>query len=149
MTQSTTTPEELVRLAETDQEILACFPAMKQLRPELEEHAFVDNVRKLIDGGYRLAYIAEGGRVVCVAGFRISHNLVLGKNLYVDDLSTLDESRSRGHGTAMMSWLREHALAERCNVLHLDSGVQRHRAHKFYLNQGMAIVSYHFAEKIR
>jgi hypothetical protein len=33
-------------------------------------------------------------------------------------------------------------------MFHLDSGVQRHRAHKFYLNRNLDIVCYHFAERL-
>ncbi len=121
---------------------------MKQLRTELVEDAFVSLIRDLMIDGYQLAYIRDENQVVCVAGFKISKNLVLGKHIYIDDLSTLEDSRSKGYGAQMMAWLRKLAKAEGCNVIHLDSGVQRHGAHKFYLNQNMNIVDYHFAEKI-
>lgn len=87
-------------------------------------------------------------QVVCVAGFKISKNLFFGKHLYVEDLSTLDSERSKNYGKQMMDWLRNLAIAEGCNAIHLDSGVQRHKAHKFYLNRNMDIVCYHFAERI-
>jgi GNAT superfamily N-acetyltransferase len=121
---------------------------MKQLRTELVEESFVSLVREIMDDGYQLAYLRDGEQVVCVAGFKISKNLVMGKHLYVEDLSTLEGSRSKGYGAQMMAWLRNFAKAEDCNVIHLDSGVQRHGAHKFYLNQNLSIVSYHFADRV-
>ena len=140
--------EATIKLVQTDDEIADCFPAMKQLRTELAEDAFVSTVRGLMTDGFRLASLRAENQVACVAGFRISSNLVLGKHLYVEDLSTLEAARSRGYGAQMMAWLRSLAKAEGCTVLHLDSGVQRYRAHKFYLNQDMFIVSHHFAQKI-
>jgi GNAT superfamily N-acetyltransferase len=137
-----------VQLAENDNQIADCFAAMKQLRPILVEEEFVTTVRIMMREGYLLAYIVEDERAVCVAGFRIGTNLAFGKNLYVDDLSTLADSRSKGYGAEMMNWLRQYAKSRDCRVLHLDSGVQRFRAHKFYLNQGMAIVSHHFGEQL-
>jgi hypothetical protein len=48
----------------------------------------------------------------------------------------------------MMAWLREKARAEGCAALNLDSGVQRHRAHRFYFDQGMHIACHHFLEHL-
>jgi len=138
----------MIRLAQDDDEIAACFPAMRHLRTELVEASFVSLVRELMRGGYRLAYLRDDHAVVCVAGFRIARNLAFGRHLYLEDLATLESACSRGHGRQMLTWLRELAKAEGCTVLDLDSGVQRHRAHKFYMGQDMDIVSYHFAAKI-
>ena len=60
----------------------------------------------------------------------------MGKNLYVDDLVTREACRSKGHGKALIDWLRN------------EAGKQRHRAHRFYLRQGMDIASFHFSEKL-
>ena len=138
----------MIKLAQNDNEIADCFQVMKQLRTELVEAAFVPLVRELMSDGYQLAYLRDETQVVCVAGFKISKNLFLGKHLYVEDLSTLESERSKDYGKQIMVWLRNLAIAEECSAFHLDSGVQRHRAHKFYLNQNMDIVSYHFVEKI-
>lgn len=98
--------------------------------------------------GYRLAYIEERGSVVAVAGYRIFTSLFMGKNLYVDDLVTAGKFRSEGYGEVMLNWLRDIAGEAGCTHLHLDSGTQRHRAHRFYLRQGLDITSFHFSRKI-
>jgi GNAT superfamily N-acetyltransferase len=134
----------MMHMANTDDQIQNCFETMKQLRPNLQESRFVDTVRNMMIEGYRLAYAIDGDLVVCVAGFRIAHNLFMGKHLYVEDLVTSAQARSQGVGSAMMGWLITYGKAENCTVVHLDSGVQRHAAHKFYLNQGMSIACYHF-----
>ncbi len=136
----------MIGLAKTEREIAACFETMRDLRTHLVEGEFVAQVKAMMAEGYLLAFIEEEGRVVCVAGFRVSTNFFLGKHLYVEDLSTAEESRSAGHGARMMAWLRERARAEGCAALNLDSGVQRHRAHRFYFDQGMHIACHHFLE---
>ena len=40
--------------------------------------------------------------------------------------------------------LREQAENAGCDAFHLDSGVQRDRAHRFYFRYGFTISSYHF-----
>lgn len=136
------------RVVTTDQDIDRCFGVMAELRPHLQENEFVDRVREMEAQGYRLACIEQQGEVVCAAGYRVTSNLWLGKNLYVDDLVTAEAHRSGGHGARMLHWLREQAITEDCKALHLDSGSQRRRAHKFYLEHDLEIVGFHFLEEL-
>lgn len=100
-------------------------------------------------GGYRLAVVEEDDTgVVAVAGFRIGESLSWGRFLYVDDLVTSETHRSRGHGARLLSWLRDYAIAEGCQQLHLDSGIQREDAHRFYEREGMSKSGFHFAEPL-
>lgn len=139
----------MITLAITDDEIRSCFDTMKQLRPNIEEHNFLSTVRNMMKEGFQLACRKdEAGLVCCVAGFKIAHNFYLGKHLYVEDLITAENARSKGMGTKMFGWLAAYGKAEHCAAIHLDSGVQRHAAHKFYLNQEMKIVCYHFLAEI-
>lgn len=134
----------MLNFATTPIELHRCFPVSKQLRPHLQQDTFVEYAQELCAAGYQFAYLEEQGEVVCVAGFRISKNLFIGKYLYVEDLVTSEAARSRNFGTQMMQGLIELAKHEACQAVHLDSGVQRHGAHKFYLNQNMKISSHHF-----
>jgi GNAT superfamily N-acetyltransferase len=133
-----------VHLATTDNEIAACFHVMHELRPAIVEESFVAKVRELEHHGYQLAYIAESGNTVAVAGFRLGESLAWGRYLYVEDLVTQASQRSRGFGAALLRWLGEYAEQHGCGQLHLDSGVQRKDAHRFYEREGMTRASYHF-----
>jgi len=135
--------------ARTDKEIESCFAVMAELRPHLVQDEFVSLVRDLEQGGFRLAFIEDENEVVAVTGYRISSNLFMGKHLYVDDLVTAERHRSKGYGEQLLSWLRAVAKENNCKVLHLDSGTQRQRAHKFYLGQNLMITSFHFAEELK
>lgn len=138
----------LVRLAEDDVSIAACFRVMHQLRPHLAESEFVGRVRAQQDAGYRLAYIEDGGEVVALAGFRIGESLAWGRFLYVDDLVTDEAARSKGYGQRLFDWLLEYAREHGCGELHLDSGVHRFGAHRFYLANRMDIRSHHFSRPV-
>ena len=83
-----------------------------------------------------------------MAGFRVSEKLSAGRFLYVDDLVTRAEDRSRAYGGHLLDWLGDRAREQNCTTLELDSGVQRHAAHRFYLRKGMDITSHHFAAKL-
>jgi GNAT superfamily N-acetyltransferase len=86
--------------------------------------------------------------VRCVAGFRVPEFLAYGKFLYVDDLVTAEDARSEGHGGRMLDRLVGIAREEGCKSLHLDSGVQRQEAHRFYMREGMGIFAYHFSKAV-
>ncbi len=140
-------------VAETEQAIAACFPVMFELRPHLIQETFVERVRQQQSQGYRLAYLELAGELtgqpVAVAGFRISNNLAWGKFLYVDDLVTSAKQRSHGYGKALLSWLNECAIQEGCSQLHLDSGVQRKEAHRFYEREQVTVTGFHFAQNLK
>lgn len=138
-------PAPAIALAETDADIARCFPIMSQLRPHLVEADFVTRIRRLQREGYSLAFLTDDSSTVrAVAGYRFYEKLFSGHNLYVDDLVTDTSARSRGHGRALLAWLVDQARARNCDNFELDSGVQRHEAHRFYLRERMKIASYHF-----
>lgn len=133
-----------IALATTDADIARCFPVMQQLRPHLVAADFVTRVRSMQREGFHLAFLESEGAVRAVAGYRFYEKLFSGKNLYVDDLVTDATQRSHGHGRALLAWLTAEARARGCTQLELDSGVQRHDAHRFYLRERMHISAYHF-----
>jgi len=135
-------------LAETEQAISACFPVMFELRPHLAQEGFVERVQQQQSQGYQLAYVEVAAQPVAVAGFRMCNNLAWGKFLYVDDLVTLEEQRSHGYGAALLSWLGEYAIQEECSQLHLDSGMQRKAAHRFYEREQVTATGFHFARTL-
>jgi GNAT superfamily N-acetyltransferase len=133
-----------IHLASTDDEIAQCAPIMRQLRPHIEDAAFVRIVRNQQAGGYHLAYLEDDGRVTAVAGYRIIDNLYSGRVLYVDDLVTDEKIRSKGCGKQLLDWLIAEARRAGCQTFELDSGVQRFDAHRFYLTNRMIIAAHHF-----
>lgn len=128
--------------------------AMAALRPVYaSEDDFVDRVDRVQrPEGYRLVAAFEPGReqAVAVAGFRRAHSLAWGHYLYVDDLSTVPETRGRGHAGALLDWLGEEARRLGCEQLHLDSGTApvRFDAHRLYMNKGLAIWAHHFSRLV-
>lgn len=138
-----------IRHAETDVDILRCHAVMRQLRPDHDPGRLVAQVRRQQREGYRLVMLEEGGRPVAVAGYRLSENLAWGRFLYVDDLVTDSAARSRGYGRRLLDWLLATAREAGCRELHLDSGVQRTDAHRFYRREGLDLTSHHFRIVLR
>lgn len=138
----------LIQLATTDDQILACFPVVVQLRSHLKSQEFVTRVRRQMQVGYHLTYLSAGGRVSSVAGFRMNESLSWGKFLYVDDLVTDVQMRSHHYGHQLIDWLVQYAHQHDCAQFHLDSGLQLLEAHRFYQREGLQISGYHFVLKL-
>ena len=125
--------------------------AMLELRPKaggVEEFVERVNERQRPEG-YRLVAAMPaggGGGAVAVAGFRLMHNLIWGRFLYVDDLSTLPDARRQGLAGRLLTWMAEEAERLDCSSLQLDSAVgpTRADAHRLYFNHRLQIAAFHF-----
>ena len=137
------------RVAESDDEIRACYPVMRQLRPHFTLDAFLERVRFQQERGYCLVFLEVDGAPVAVAGYKIRETLIDGRFLHVDDLVTSDVDRSQGHGSELLRWLGQRAEELSCLSLQLDSGVQRKDAHRFYEREGLTCTAYHYDFPIR
>jgi len=133
-----------IDIAETDAEILACFPVMQSLRNLEDPAQFLERVRFQQSSGYRIAALRDGGEPLALAGFRIADNLAWGRFLYIDDLVTLPEARSKGYGSKLLAWLSQLAKSKGAQAIHLESGTSRTEAHRFYAREGFEISSFHF-----
>lgn len=139
-----------IQLAGTVHELERCFPVVRELRPSYDCAGFVAQVQRQKDqAGYAVAFLEDGGEIRSVAGFRVGELLAWHKTMYVDDLVTREVDRSKGYGEALFDWLVARAKALGCDEFHLDSGVHRFGAHRFYLKKRMDITSHHFAMRLR
>jgi hypothetical protein len=141
--------EQRIIIASTDNEIADCYAVMSELRPHIKAEEFVARVQHQTEiADYQLACLIDDV-VKEVAGFRISQNLAWGNFLYLDDLVAKSSDRSKGYGGALFDWLVNYAREKDCDQFHLDSGVHRFAAHRFYLAKRMAIEAHHFGLKLK
>jgi GNAT superfamily N-acetyltransferase len=124
------------------------LPVLRELRPHLDEATLAAVYAEGHPQGYRFTAAYAGGRCVGVAGWRFVANAHALRKLYVDDLVTAGGERSTGVGHLLIAELERRARAAGCSVLDLDSGVQRHDAHRFYLRERMLISSHHFTKPL-
>lgn len=135
----------MIARAETDEQILATFAVMHQLRPHLTAATYVATIRSLMaDNGYQLAALTEAGEVRAVAGYHLIRMLYCEHILSLDDFVTDERVRSRGYGAQLLTWLKEEGRANGCTQLHLISNVKREGAHGFYFREGLTITAFHF-----
>ena len=126
----------------------SALPVLQELRTELTA-ALLEGV--LADGapqGPRFLAAFDEEQCLGVAGWRIVANTNALLMLYIDDLVTTNRARSRGVGAMLLRELESRAIRAGCLSLELDSGVERHSAHRFYERQGMDTVAQHFSKRL-
>ena len=120
----------------------------RQLRPQLPPD-YAERLAGVFTNGGRMVLVVDDDHVVSVALWRLIENTAEGRRLYVDDLVSDENRRSSGAGKMLLDWLEVEAKRLGCDVLALDSGVQRQRAHHFYFREGMHIPSFCFRKALK
>jgi GNAT superfamily N-acetyltransferase len=130
-------------------DIANCFPLIKQLRPHLDFEKYQVQIQNQRDSaGYTLIYLEDQAEIKSVLGYRITDFLAWGKVLYIDDLITDEKSTGKGYAGILLDWVFAKAKELHCDQVHLDSGYQRHDAHRLYLKKGMKLACHHFSKDI-
>jgi GNAT superfamily N-acetyltransferase len=134
----------MIKIAESDEEILVCYPVMSELRTHLSREEFLAQVKRQMEAsGYQLVYLTDEGDVKAVAGIRIAEWLARGMSMDLEDLVATESDRSKGYGGQLFDWLLGYGRQRGCTEIRLVSHVTRFRAHQFYLKKKM-ILDCHF-----
>lgn len=132
----------------TDTEIMSTYPVMSQLRPHVGEEMYLDLIREMEGQGGRLIAATHDESVVGCAFFRQETRLFTGPMVYVDDLVSDENTRSKGVGHALIEWMSDFCKSKGVKHLVLDSAVHRGKGHKFYFREGFTITSFNFKKPI-
>lgn len=117
----------------TMDEISEAYPVMKQLRSHLDEKTYIDLVTEAKEkDSYRMYALIDDGDIVAVIGFKPMITLYYGKFIWVCDLVTDAEIRSKGYGEKLLTYVHEWAKDRGCESVALSSGLKRKGAHRFY-----------------
>ncbi|HVZ10571.1 GNAT family N-acetyltransferase [Rhodopila sp.] len=140
----------MLRHAETDADLLICFPLMQDLRPHLADPAtFIARVRRQQQAGYRLLAAWDGERPVGLAGYRPQENLIRGPFCYVDDLVVAPAGRRQGVGARLLDAVAAEARAAGLPHLVLDTGLDNGLGQRFYFRYGMLPAALRFAMPLK
>lgn len=142
------THDTSLRHIETPDELRACLPLMRELRPHLADEAdFIERVGRMRHERYRLLAAMEAGQAVALAGYRFQENLIYGRFLYVDDLVVSPARRGHRWGARLLEALDGIARDSGCAQLVLDTGLANALAQRFYFRSGLLTSAIRFSKK--
>lgn len=114
-------------------EILEAFPVMKQLRTHLDEDTYLNLVLEAMEkDNYHLFALIDQEEIVAVTGFKPMFTLYYGRFVWVCDLFTDSNRRSKGYGEALLTYIHDWTRENGYESVALSSGLKRTDAHRFY-----------------
>ncbi|MBL3645966.1 GNAT family N-acetyltransferase [Bacillus sp. RHFB] len=117
-------------------EIIEAFPIMKQLRTHLDEGTYLELVMEAQEvDRYKMLALFDDDKIVAVTGFKPMTTLYYGRFVWVCDLVTDTNIRSKGYGEKLLTYVHEWAKENKYESVALSSGLQRTDAHRFYENK--------------
>ncbi len=129
-----------------NEESKKCFKAFLELRPHLkDEESFTAQILSQQKEGYQIIAVEHDHEIAACLGYRIITTLARGKILYIDDFVTRESFRGRGYGSNLLRHAIATAKEAKCDEIHLDTGYQRHKAHKTYLDHGFQLHCHHLS----
>lgn len=115
------------------EDIIEAFPIMKQLRTHLDQQTYLELVQEAQEKDqYKMAALYEDGQIAAVTGFKPMITLYYGRFVWVCDLVTEENSRSKGYGEKLLTYVQAWAKKNQYESVALSSGLQRTEAHRFY-----------------
>lgn len=120
------------------------YEVLSQLRPTLSFKEFDDLVYDMKHMDYKMFGIMQRDKLVTFAGVAVQTNFYHKRHLYIFDLVTDEEYRSKNYGKMMLEFLSDYAKTTMCENIVLSSGLQRTDAHTFYENSGFIKKSFVF-----
>lgn len=140
----------LIKELTNEEEWMRAFPVMKQLRTHLDEDQFLELVQEASQKeNYKMAALYDHEKIVAVTGFMPMITLYNGRFIWVCDLVTDSNSRSKGYGEALLNYVHKWAKENGYDLVSLSSGLQRTDAHRFYENRmDYDKVSYVFLKRL-
>ena len=117
-------------------ELEEAYEVLKELRPELTYDAYEDLVYEMRHQEYKIFGLYHQGQLSTYAGVSVQVNLYYRRHLFIYDLVTKSELRSRVHAQEMLSYLEDYAKVLQCSCLVLASDSITLDAHPFYERGG-------------
>lgn len=108
------------------------FPVLAILRPELDLETMLGIREDVLTSDFHLYGLMERRRVVCVGGCAVQPHIELGRELYIHDLVTAAEHRSKGHGLNMLGYLEAKAREWGCKRVMLHNAARHSDSRRFY-----------------
>ena len=138
-----------IKPIESPGELEDSFTVMSQLRTDLTLDVYRELVAAMRPQGYELYALYADDTIVSLAGIEVRVNLYLEKHVFVYDLVTCMNHRSKGYGEMLLHFVHEYARDRGAKYVSLESGLARTEAHRFYKDKmDYAITSYSFRKQL-
>jgi GNAT superfamily N-acetyltransferase len=123
----------------------AIIPLANKLHPALDASIISNYLAEMFDlPTYHCFGLWKDGKLVAMSNGWITVRFYSGKQLEVDNVIVDPELRSQGIGKYFFCCIHQWGIQNGCKTVELNTFVQNSKSHKFYFNEGYAILGFHF-----
>lgn len=122
----------IIKQLTTEQEWMDAYAVIVQLRTELTVEKYLQLLKEMTQDGYMLFALFENKKMIVVTGLSWRVNFYSERHIFVYDLVTDEQYRSRGYGEKILYYLHQWGKENGARYIALESGIQRINAHRFY-----------------
>lgn len=138
---------EIVTL-EKMEEMLACFPLIQLLNPQMSLDTYQLYLKQMVQTGYRQVVVRREKYLIAVSGYWLGVKLYCGPYLEVDNLVVHEDFRGQGIGRQIIEFLQQEAQRMGCLVMMLDAYKNNTQAGQFYSNLGFEAKGNHWIRPV-
>lgn len=127
-------------------ELPALFPLIALLSPWVSKATFAKRLKAMQPLGYRAVGVFAGKKLIGASGFWIRTRFWCGRELDIDNFIVHPDQRGQKIGEALVQWLEQKAIEEKCELIVLDTYADSFLAHRFYQRAGFASTGFHYTK---
>jgi GNAT superfamily N-acetyltransferase len=127
----------------------AIIPLANQLHPTIDAEIIGGYLAEMFNlPTYHCFGLWDEEKLVAMSNGWITVRFYSGKQLEVDNVIVDPELRSTGIGKYFFRCIHNWGVEHDCNTVELNTFVQNSKSHKFYFNEGYAILGFHFQKAL-
>lgn len=127
-------------------EMPSMFALMNLNNPKLSKRIFTKCLKDMLPYGYHAVAAFDGAHMVGISGFWLRSRFWCGRQLDIDNFFVHPDYRKSGIGKKLVAWLEKRAIAEKCQLIVLDTYADYFLAQRFYHREGFSATGTHFTK---
>ncbi|MBA6153330.1 GNAT family N-acetyltransferase [Gelidibacter maritimus] len=130
-------------------QINTIIPLMLKLNHhKISEAVLKQRFAEMVTQNYECAALYDQDKLIGIAGMWFCTRHYSGRSVELDHVIIEDSYRKKGLGKKFMKCIYDYAAQKGFQSVELNTYVQNHPSHKFYMNEGFEILGYHFLKKL-
>ena len=128
--------------------ILSIMPLLTQLNQDVEPKVLKERVLEMVTQNYKCVGIYDNENLIGICGLWFMTRHYSGRSIEPDHVMIDQKYQSKGLGKQLFNWIFDYARRNNMEAVELNTYVRNTRSHKFYYNNGVEILGYHFVNKL-
>ena len=133
----------------TQEDVPRILPLVSALNEgRIDEAILSERLTAMWGENYTCMGCFDRDKLIGVAGLWLQTRHYVGKSCELDHVYLLPAYRGKGVGEKFMDFIHQWTKEKGCQSTELYAYVTNPKSHKFYFNQGYAVLGFHFQRKI-